>query len=386
MPAKKRVQTKYPGVYYVVGKSSTGRKEEKIFYIYYRRDGRQIEEKAGRQFKDNMTAAKAALMRSARLEGRESSNEEKRTEARKTVWNVDALKAEYFAQRTNTKSAMVDLSRYDKYLKIPFGNKEPRAIDQLSIDRLRIKLLKSKSPQTVKHVLALITRIIKFGTDRGLCEGLKFTVKKPEVDNTKTEDLSAVQMQNLIEVLNTTVLTSAANMMKLALFTGMRRGEIFRLRWDDIDFGRGFIFISAPKGGKSQQIPLNKNARTVLHSITRTSEYVFPNRTGDGPRMDANKDFNAIKKAAGLPKDFRPMHGLRHVYATILASSGDIDMLTLQKLLTHKDQRMTQRYIHFREEALKKAADQTDKILDSIIESEEEKPKKQKKSGQMTLF
>ena len=73
------------------------------------------------------------------------------------------------------------------------------------------------------------------------------------------------------------------------------------------------------------------------------------------------------------------MHGLRHVYATILATSGAIDMLTLQKLLTHKDQRMTLRYIHFREEALKSAAEQTDKILDSILEVEEEKPSKRTK-------
>lgn len=379
MPARKRVKTKYPGVYYVVGKSTTGRKTEKIFYIYYRRAGRQIEEKAGRQYKNNMTAAKAAIMRSARLEGKESSNQEKRKEVNKKTWNVDALKDEYFKHRSDNKSAKIDISRYDKYLKSPFGKKEPSDIDQLSVDRLRINLLKSKAPQTVKHVLALLSRIIKFGTDRGLCEGLKFTVRKPPVDNTKTEDLDPEQMQRLIEVLNTTKLSSASNMMKLALFTGMRRGEIFKLKWDDIDFDRGFIFIAAPKGGKSQQIPLNKNARTVFESIKPSSEYVFPNRRGDGPRIDANKDFNEIKNKAGLPKDFRPMHGLRHVYATILATSGAIDMLTLQKLLTHKDQRMTQRYIHFREEALKSAAEQTDKILDSILEVEEEKPSKRTK-------
>ncbi|GAB6113134.1 hypothetical protein JCM14713_28920 [Desulfomicrobium salsuginis] len=63
-----------------------------------------------------------------------------------------------------------------------------------------------------------------------------------------------------------------------------------------------------------------------------------------------------ILKWAGLPKDFRPFHGLRHVYASILASSGEVDMYTLQKLLTHKSSEMTQRYAHLRDETLQKAS------------------------------
>ena len=65
---------------------------------------------------------------------------------------------------------------------------------------------------------------------------------------------------------------------------------------------------------------------------------------------------NKIKKRAGLPKGFRPLHGLRHVYASMLASSGKVDLYTLQKLLTHKDPRMTQRYAHLRDETLKRAS------------------------------
>ena len=52
--------------------------------------------------------------------------------------------------------------------------------------------------------------------------------------------------------------------MRMALFTGMRRGELFKLQWQDIDFDRGFIHILGPKGGKDQTIPLNQAAREVL--------------------------------------------------------------------------------------------------------------------------
>ena len=372
MPAKKRIKTKYAGVYYVESTSADGRRKEKIYYIMYRVNGKLVEEKAGRQYKDDMTPARAAGLRASKIDKKLPTNNDKRRIAKKVQWTVQRLADEYFSHRPDNRSARTDKGRYDIYLKKPFGNKSPSEINQLSVDRIRINLLKQKSPQTVKHILALLSRIIRFGTDRGLCAPMTFTIKMPKVDNIKTEDLTPQQLQNLIETLNTTKYQTAATMMMVALFTGMRRGEIFNLKWDHIDFDHGFIHIHEPKGGVSQKIPLNANSRDIFTSIEQSSEYVFPARNG-GPRKDANKDFNRIKTEAGLPKDFRPMHGLRHVYATILASSGSIDMLTLQKLLTHKDQRMTQRYIHYRDDALKRAADKTDDIMNGIMAAGKQK-------------
>jgi integrase len=148
----------------------------------------------------------------------------------------------------------------------------------------------------------------------------------------------------------------AGPMMKMALFTGLRRGELFKLQWKDIDAQRGFISIRDPKPGPDQKIPLNDAASKLLEEISNTgSPYVFPGRNG-GQRTNIRNQVNRIKKEAGLPKDFRPLHGLRHVYASMLASSGEVDMYVLQKLMTHKDPKMTQRYAHLRDEALKKAA------------------------------
>ena len=48
-----------------------------------------------------------------------------------------------------------------------------------------------------------------------------------------------------------------------------------------------------------------------------------------------------IRDAAGLPKAFRPLHGLRHTFASMLASSGKVDMYVLQKFMTHKSPQMT---------------------------------------------
>ena len=104
----------------------------------------------------------------------------------------------------------------------------------------------------------------------------------------------------------------------------------------------------------------------MLESHIKTSSpYIFPGR-GGRQRTDINKPVNAIKKAAGLPKDFRPLHGLRHFYASMLASSGRVDLYTLQKLLTHKSPQMTQRYAHLRDEALREASDLAGEIISEV--------------------
>jgi integrase len=368
MPSLKRINTKYPGVYYVEGTAVTTNKPEKIYYIRYRKNGKEIEEKAGRQYQDDMTPARASRIRVEKIQGNQLSNKEKREaiesqrKAEEDKWTIDRLWHEYKTQKPDIKGIYTDENRYQKHIKPRFGDKEPKDIIQFDVDRLRIKLLKKRKPQTVKHILALLKRIIRFGVNKSYCEGIAFKIEMPEVHNEKTEDLSPEQISKLLEAIDKDSNIQAGATMKMALFTGMRRGEILKLKWEDIDFQRGFILIRDPKGGPDQRIPLNDTARKILLSIPRTnSPYVFPGRRGKQKSVMNKRFINRIKKLVGLPRDFRPMHGLRHTYASLLASSGKVDMYTLQKLLTHKDPRMTQRYAHLRDEALKRASNLNDK-------------------------
>ena len=263
-----------------------------------------------------------------------------------------------------------------------FGTKEPHEIIRLDVDRLRVNLSKKLKPQTVKHILGLLKRIVHFGVARQLCQNLNFEVDPVKVDNQKTEDLTQEQLMNLLKAIDDSTDMEAANIMRLALFTGMRRGEMFKLKWNDIDFQRGFISIRNPKGGVSQKIPLNEQARHVLENHPKTevtrndkkeiSEYVFLRPDGE-PFTDIRRRINPIKEAAGLPADFRPLHGLRHTYASMLASSGKVDLYTLQKLLTHKSPVMTQRYAHLRDEALRNASNLAGNIIENLAEQSSSK-------------
>lgn len=382
MPRQKRFKTDYPGVYYVEGKDMVKGKPEKIYYIFYRKDGKQIEEKAGKQVRDNMTPAKANNLRTMRLQGKALSNqgrrdkqiaEKKEQEGRYTI---SRLWDEYQGQKVNFKGKLPDKSRFKKYLKPEFGDKAPSEIITFDVDRLRMRLLKEKSPQTVKLVLSLLKRLINFGVKKGLCpmpDPAKLNIEIPRVDNVKTEDLTNDQLKALIKAIDEDPNVDVARMMKLALSTGMRRGELFRLKWEHVDFKRMFILLADPKGGVSQQIPMNDTAKDILLEHERSdSPYVFPGKDGK-QRTDVRGPINRIKNNAGLPKSFRPLHGLRHVYASMLASSGEVDMYTLQKLLTHKSPQMTQRYAHLRDDALRKASNVADGLISDAVKGDEEK-------------
>jgi len=205
-----------------------------------------------------------------------------------------------------------------------------------------------------------------------LCQGTSFHIKKPTVNNTVTEDLSEEQLRSLIQAIDAHSNIQISNMMRMALFTGIRRGELFKLQWDHIDYERGFILIKDPKGKQDERIPMNDNARQILlsHPKTEDSPYVFPGKNGN-QRVTCSSGVNKIKKEAGLPKSFRPMHGLRHVYASLLASSGKVGMYELQKLLTHKDPRMTQRYAHLHDRALKRASQVIGSLIDEALNEDD---------------
>ena len=368
MASYKRFRTKFPGVFFREGTNRRTGKTEKIFYLKYFLDGKPIEEKAGRE-SQGWTAAKAKNLwvqkrgggKPPRREKREAEREQKRVEAEAAKaeagkYDLNRLFKEYLESKPGLKGVATDRSRYELHLKPSFGNKEPKAIIALDVDRLRIKLGKTHTPASVRNTLEMLRRLINFGVRKRGCEPLRFPIEMPRVHNLKTEDLTQSELTRLLEVIEKDLHPQAGPMMKLALFTAMRRGELFKLKWEDIDFDRGFISLINPKGGSPEKIPLNDKARLLLEGHPRTdSPYVFPGRAGE-QRTNVNKFINRIKRDARLPKDFRPLHGLRHVFASWAASSGEIDLFTLGKLLTHKSTRMTLRYAHLRDASLRKAS------------------------------
>ena len=233
MPKQKRVKTNYRGVYYIEGKSVANDRPERIYYIYYRKGHKQIEEKAGKQFQDDMTPAKAARIRAKRIEGDEPSNRGRRelhdSEQVKKDLTINDLYENFIKYKSHLKSLAQDKIRYNLHLKEALGRKTIEQINSFEVEEIRLSLMKSHKPATVKQVLVLLKRIVNFGVSQNLCPPLYIKVTMPKLNNEKTEDLSPAQLSKLLEVLDNCPDKQAANIMKMALYTGMRRSELFGL-------------------------------------------------------------------------------------------------------------------------------------------------------------
>jgi integrase len=361
--SNERHSTAYPGVYFRIRDRVGGTGPERVYYVKYKKGRKDIEVKAGRQYADNMTAAKANNLRSDYIEGRRLTPQAIREEAKKKIYTVVDIWEAYSETLKDGTAKKTDGYRFKKYLMDQIGGKAPDQLLELDIRRIK-NLLSEKSPQTTRHVFTLLKRIVNYGITKNLCKPMILSLPKISVNNQITEDLSPDELNRLLNVLDFFENRDVCNLLKMALLTGMRRGELFKLKWDDVDFNRKFIAITESKGGKDSIIPLNHEAEKLLLSIHRLplSPFVFPG-IGGRQRVDINRAARQIRDLAGLPKNFRMCHGLRHVYASMLASSGDVDLYTLQKLLTHKSPVMTQRYAHLRDEVLKSASQVAGNII-----------------------
>lgn len=380
----KRYGTKYPGVVYREVDRLGGPGKERMYYIRFPRNGEKVEEKVGRQYADQLTAAKVAAIRSDRIKGRLPSRKEIReAEAAKgSRWTIDRLAAAYFESLEGNpdksrKAIVVDSNRYKNFLMDRLGKKEPHEVQHLDIERLRRELQKTQctlkakdapprtlSPATIRAVLTVLKRICNYGSKNGLCAGLSTKIQMPKVSNQGNENLTDEETQRLLAAIAADTNANARGIMLLALFTGMRKSEIFRLKWADIDFERNFIHLRKTKSGKKKEIPLNSQARAVLEAHPRTSDYVFAGKDG-GQRVTIQVALRRIRTAAGLPPDFRPLHGLRHSFASRLVSAG-VDLYTVSQLLTHASTTMTARYSHLSPGALRKASELAGSLVNDV--------------------
>jgi integrase len=151
----------------------------------------------------------------------------------------------------------------------------------------------------------------------------------------------------------------------LARYTGMRRGNIIRLTWRQVDLQNKLINLDKTKNGQMLTIPLTGTAYNLLENLKKAKvihlncPYVFHS---NGTPHKPHKVSMAFKRAcnrAGID-DFR-FHDLRHDFASNLVQNGN-DLYLVQHLLGHKDGRMTQRYAHLKVEQLRQAVETLDKM------------------------
>jgi integrase/ribosomal protein L40E len=315
---------------------------------------------------DNLTIAREteAAIKGDLVRGEFIIKREKRVPTLGEVW------AKYLPwAKEHKKSWPADMWYYRKHLEPRFGKKTLDAISPIDIERMKTELRKGVNKRgkpfaaaTIKHQLVILRRLYNLARKWNLYDGKNpiDSVSMPKVDNQQTEFLTNEELSRLLDTLDTWPFKDTVAFIKFALFTGLRRGELFKLQWDDVDFERGIITLKDPKSGNTENIPVSMKALDVLKSLDVTSSFVFPGENGQ-QRTNFSGPWQRIRKVADLPAGFR-FHGLRHHFASTLVSAG-VDLLVVQKLLTHKDAKTTARYAHLAPGALRDAALRSGELL-----------------------
>jgi integrase len=160
----------------------------------------------------------------------------------------------------------------------------------------------------------------------------------------------------------------------------MRRGEQYRLRWQDVDLKRGILTIPRSKHGEARHIQINSVARSALLKLRERGDgigYVCPGY--EGPRSrDWRRWFEDVIQSAAIP-NFR-WHDLRHTFASRLVMAG-VPLRAVQTLLGHKRLETTLRYSHLGESHLREAVERlTGKPTDTTTDTGQSEASEQKEA------
>jgi integrase len=247
-----------------------------------------------------------------------------------------------------------------------FGNHPLNSFSTQLVEKYQSGRLVKNKPASVNKTIAIFKHMLAKAVEwEMMSEEILKKVRKvkqiPE-NNKRLRFLASEECQALIKACDPHI----RPIVVTALNTGMRRGEILNLKWDQIDLKHGFILLEVTKNGERREIPINETLRRTLETLPRhiKGPYVFWHGEEGKPYGELKKSFKSALKRAGI-RDFT-FHDLRHCFASHLVMAG-CDLKTVQELLGHKTLTMTLRYAHLAPGHKVKAVGILDEVLSEKI-------------------
>ena len=263
-----------------------------------------------------------------------------------------------------------------------FGRMKPSDITRGAVARLHHE--NAERPTIANYTVAVLSAIFTFGESRGLIpDGTNPTRHVERFEEEKRERfLTVAELARLGEVLREAETTglpwrgpiatgpkakhiakpenrvsrfdpTAVAAVRLLMFTGCRLREILHLKWSEVDFERGLLFLGDSKTGK-KSIVLSAPALAILQGLPDRGAYVIPGDLPDAPRSDLKRLWSAVTARADLAGV--RIHDLRHTFASYGAGGG-LGLPIVGKLLGHSQPQTTARYAHLDADPLRRAAD-----------------------------
>jgi integrase len=380
----KKTRTAYQGVRYREHPTrKCGRVLDRYFYIRTYHNGKEREEGLG-WASEGWTAQKAAgVLADIKAgqtigkgpqnlaEAREVAKAERDRERQRR--KAESVAAMPFCQaaldhylpwaRRHKASWKEDVSRFEIHLDPAFGAVPIRQLTRGHIEAmLDAAGRKGLAPATVQQCLALARRICNYCSvvtvhgesllpGPNPCQGV--VVRGP--DNARLRFLTHAEADRLVDAACGLHEDNALqDMILLALHTGMRLGELQRLRRQDVDLAHDMVHVLDQDGKPGGVCYLNAKSRSAVErrlSREHSGSLLFAATRGNGFRENISQRFKELVDALGFndgvvdPRQRVVFHSLRHTFASWLALAGT-DIYHIKDLMRHKTITMTMRYAH----------------------------------------
>ncbi len=330
------------------------RKRGKVWYFEFMYKGKRYYEKIGAVSK---TVAKeiANEIRSQIIRGEYIPQKERSITFLKAAEEYVKWYKQKFQGRESTLKK--HLSRVNTLVNY-FGKYYLHNITYFTIEHYKRKRVEDGvSKSTINKELAILRSIFNRAKEFGFYSGEIPKIEKfKDVENERVRFLTPEEAKRLIEACPEWFRA----VVVFALNTGLRAGEIFTLKWSQVDFRNRFIYVepSNTKTKKVYKVPMNETVYKLLLRLKEEHEekklnhdYVFTNSRGEPySEQGYRKVFQSACERAGI-KNFR-FHDLRHTFASWVAMKSK-DIYAVQILLHHSDPSVTKRYAHLTEDYLR---------------------------------
>ena len=326
------------------------------YYLYYRIHGKQANYRLG--IHGHITAAQARDLAKSKIaevtQGVDvhavKKKERIKTKESKLSTLQHFLDEKYFPwllsrnPKTAEKTKKAFQSAFSKFMDFQLST-----ITAWEVEKWRNKRLANGiKPATTNRQINLIKGCLSRAVEWEVIDSHDLQkVKAQTVDNAKVRYLSKDEESRLRESLAKLDIKHLTTIVILAINTGMRKGEILSLQWNDINLENKVLTVDFQnaKSGNTRHIPLNTQAFNVLSDWQKLSGnigYVFKDNNQQRI-LDFRYDWAALLEDASIT-DFR-FHDLRHHFASKLVMAS-VDLNTVRELLGHSDLKMTLRYAH----------------------------------------
>ena len=225
-----------------------------------------------------------------------------------------------------------------------FADITPMLIEKYKKERRETPTIhgRRRANASVNRELAYLSKVFNLAIRDGItmsnpCRG----VKRLAEENMRTRYLTIEEEERLLDAC-VGDRSHLRPIIVLAVNTGLRRGELFSLRWLHIDFSRQVLHVLRSKSNKARSVPLNRRSLATLRELSNGQPSSGPEDRVFGV-TDVKRSFGTACTLAGITN--LHFHDLRHTFGTRLGDSG-VDINTIASLMGHSDIRMAARYTH----------------------------------------